>query len=79
MSQLKKRSRFNLGLKSNMSKETILRNFKFVVLDKSSKSYTFLNSEKEVKLYKFQDGDVLVDITKDNTKVAVKRNYVELV
>lgn len=62
--------------------EKILNNFKYVVLDQKNNHFHFLKDEEELKRWvsdgSLKDGDVVIELTKENLKVAELKNYIEL-
>lgn len=65
-----------------MGKESILNNFKFVVLFQTNKNFTYLKDEAEVNRWiadgSIQDGDIVVALNEDNIRLATKVSYTEL-
>lgn len=64
-------------------KKGLLTNYKFLVVDHSAKHSHFVKDEAEVQRMlasgEIGNDDVIVEITEENIRVAVKRDYIELV
>lgn len=63
-------------------KTRLLANFGFVILDQSAKRSFFVKSEEDIQRMlsngEIGDGDVIVKLTKENIRVAEKKNYIEI-
>ena len=65
-----------------LKKRSLLTNFKFVLLDNSSKKWQFIKDEDEVKrLHEdngLGNGDIVIELTPEVVRVAELKNFIEL-
>lgn len=65
-----------------LKKRSLLTNFKFILLDNSSKHWQFIKDEEEVKRLQANDelgnGDIIIELTPEVVRVAELKNFIEL-
>ena len=65
-----------------MGKESILANYKFALLDNETRHFVLLKNEEEVQRFlegrDIYDKDIVIRLTKENLRVAIKRDHIEL-
>jgi len=65
-----------------LKKRSLLTNFKFVVLDNSSKHWLLVKDEEEIKRLHDEgslgNGDIVIELTPEVVRVAELKNFIEL-
>ena len=65
-----------------MDKDSILKNYKFVLLDNETGHFLFLKDDKEVQRVldseEIFDKDILIKLSKDNVRIAVRKDFILL-
>ena len=65
-----------------MDKDSILKNYKFVLLDNETGHFLFLKDDKEVQRVldseEIFDKDILIKLNEENVRLAVQKNYILL-
>lgn len=72
-----------MAKKKSQLKESILTNYGFVVLDHSAQHSFLVKGEEDVQRMllngEIGHGDIIIQITPENVRVAEKRDYIEIV
>jgi len=65
-----------------MDKDSILKNYKFALLDNETKHFRLLENDKEVQRVldseEIFDKDILIKLSKDNVRIAVRKDFILL-
>lgn len=71
-----------MAKKKSQLKESIVANYGFVVIDQSAKHSYLVKSEEDVQRMLLNEeighGDIIIQITPENVRVAEKRDYIEI-
>lgn len=65
-----------------MPKSNLLRNYKYALLDTTAQHYILIQTDEELNRMvedgSISDGDIVVELKEENTKVATLQNFIKL-